>query len=163
MTRISKSWTAAAIALAAMAGFAVGGAQAQTSKIVAGTLTCSSEGGVGLILGSKQTLICDYKAANGASQRYDGTITKYGLDLGVKGASVLIWTVLGSTTEMPSGALAGTYGGVSADVAVGIGAGVNALVGGSENSVVLQPISVQGEQGLNIAAGVSELRLISSE
>lgn len=138
-------------------------AMAEPATIVAGTLTCKGEGTIGMILGSKQTLDCAYQAAGGARDHYLGTITKYGLDLGFKGPSVLVWTVLGSTTDLPGGALAGNYAGVSADAAVGVGGGVNALVGGSASSIVLQPVSVQGQQGLNVAAGVSQLRLDPAE
>ncbi|MGQ0457530.1 MAG: DUF992 domain-containing protein [Hyphomicrobium sp.] len=133
---------------------------AQTASVVAGTLTCQGQGTVGMILGSKEELSCAYEpAGGGGAQRYQATITKFGIDIGVKGASTLIWTVLGSTNGLPRGALAGQYAGVSADASVGIGGGANALVGGSNESVVLQPLSVQGQTGLNLAVGVSELTL----
>lgn len=135
-------------------------AQAQSAKAVVGQLTCVGEGSVGMIISSKETLKCRFVPADGGpSQRYSATITKYGLDLGVTGSKTLIWTVLGSTSALPDGALYGTYAGVSADASIGVGAGANALVGGSDQSVVLQPLSVQGQTGINIAVGVSELTL----
>lgn len=136
-------------------------ALAQSAKLTAGTLTCQGQGSVGLILGSKEQLSCSYApaAGQGPLQAYTATITKVGLDVGVKGQSVMVWTVLGSTTHLPAGALAGNYGGVSADASVGVGGGANALVGGSKDSVVLQPLSVQGQTGLNLAVGVSGLTL----
>jgi hypothetical protein len=144
-----------AIATASGASIAVADA-----KAVVGTLTCHGKGSVGLIVGSKEHLKCTYKpAAGGHADHYHATITKVGLDVGVKGASTLIWSVLGSTSGYPHGALAGQYGGVSADASVGVGGGANALVGGSNKSVVLQPLSVQGQTGLNLAVGVSELTL----
>ncbi len=113
-----------------------------------------------MILGSKEGLSCFYNPAGKApSQPYSGTLTKYGLDLGVSGESIMIWTILGSSSELPEGALAGNYAGVSADAAVGLGVGANALVGGSKNSIVLQPLSVEGQTGINIAVGVAELSL----
>ena len=33
------------------------------------------------------------------------------------------------------------------------------LVGGSDNSIALQPLSVQGQLGLNLAAGLESLEL----
>jgi hypothetical protein len=139
---------------------AVTSANADDAKPVVGTLTCKGKGGVGLIIGSKQSYACSFKpAGNATAQAYKATITKIGLDIGVKGPSVLVWTVLGSTGAIPAGALAGKYAGVSADASVGIGAGANALVGGSKNSVVLQPLSVQGQTGVNLAVGVSGLEL----
>lgn len=135
-------------------------AGAAPANIVAGTLTCQGKGTVGYIVGSKERLSCVYDpAGSGRNQRYTASITKYGLDIGAKGESTLVWTVLGSTSDLPAGALEGNYGGVSADASVGIGGGANALVGGSSDSVVLQPVSVQGQTGLNLAVGVSELSL----
>ncbi len=130
------------------------------AKLVAGTLTCKGEGGVAWIVGSKETLDCNFNpAGSGPHARYSGTITKVGLDVGIKGQRTLIWTVLSTTTTFAQDALNGTYDGVSADAAVGIGVGANALVGGSNKGFVLQPLSVQGETGLNLAIGVSSLTL----
>jgi hypothetical protein len=132
---------------------------AHAAKPIVGTLTCKGKGTVGMILGSKESLRCTYKPANGGQvEHYRATITKIGLDIGVKGSSTLIWSVLGST-DFAHGALVGDYTGVSAEAAVAIGAGANALVGGSNNAVVLQPLSVQGQTGVNIAIGVSQLQL----
>lgn len=133
---------------------------AQNAKLEAGTLTCQGQGSVGLVLGSQEKLVCDFTSAAGALvQRYNGTITRVGLDVGVRGKSVMIWSVLGSTTELPGEALGGSFAGVSADVSAGIGVGANALVGGNDKSVVLQPLSVSGGTGVNIAVGVSGLSL----
>jgi hypothetical protein len=135
-------------------------ARSETAKLVAGTLTCKGKGSVGLIIGSKQTLACSYQPANKTSAAsYTATITKIGLDVGVKGASTMVWTVLSSTSDLPAAALDGKYAGVSADASVGVGGGANILVGGSKDSVVLQPLSVQGQTGLNLAVGVSGLSL----
>jgi hypothetical protein len=155
----SRAATVVAGLLAAMAVSAVP-ASAQNAKPVAGTLTCKSKGSVGLILGSKEGLSCSYNPAGKAPpQPYSGTLTKYGLDLGVSGETIMIWTILGSSSELPDGALAGNYAGVSAEAAVGLGVGANALVGGSKNSIVLQPLSVEGQTGINVAVGVAELTL----
>lgn len=143
--------TSALVALAAP--------QADAANAVVGTLTCHGKGSVGMILGSKETLSCTYKAAGGGVDRYQATITKIGLDIGVKGPSTLIWSVLGSSSALDHEALVGTYSGVSAEAAVAIGAGAKALVGGSNQSVVLQPLSVEGQTGLNLAVGVTEMVL----
>lgn len=135
-------------------------APAQDPTLKAGTLVCKTEGGVGLILGSKEFFQCTYHGVDGAArERYTGTITKIGLDIGIKGAGTIIWGVLYSTSEIPPRKLEGDYAGVSADVSVGIGAGANALLGGSNNTVALQPLSVEGEIGLDIAVGISGLTL----
>lgn len=132
---------------------------AQAANAVIGTLTCHSKGSIGMILGSKESLRCAFKPANGGpADHYRASITKYGLDLGVKSESTMIWTVLGSTSFRHD-ALVGDYAGVSAEAAVAVGAGANALLGGSKHSVVLQPLSVEGQTGVNLAVGVTELKI----
>lgn len=146
------------LALAAMSLLASAPALAQ-AKIKAGTLTCTGGAGAGLILGSKKTYECTYQSVSGRTERYSASITKIGLDIGVTSESVIIWTVLGSTTDIAGRGLAGNYAGATADVAIGVGGGAKVLVGGSNKSVVLQPVSVQGQTGLNLAIGVAELSI----
>jgi hypothetical protein len=139
----------------ATAGFA------EDAKIRVGTLTCKGKGGIGLIVGSKEKLDCVYEpSGNGAARRFRGSITKVGLDIGVKGKSVIVWAVLGSTTALPGEALGGSFAGVAADASLGLGVGAQVLVGGNKKSVVLQPLSVKGETGVNIAVGVAGLTLV---
>ncbi|MFT3730763.1 MAG: DUF992 domain-containing protein [Hyphomicrobium sp.] len=158
----SRALTASA-ALLASAIAAVPSVEADTPKIAVGTLTCHGHGGVGLIFGSKENMRCEFQTAvSGRTYHYQATITQVGLDIGFTGASTLVWTVLGSTTDMPGNALEGSYGGVTAGASVGIGATANALVGGSNQSIVLQPVSVQGQTGLNLSAGVAGLTLTRS-
>jgi hypothetical protein len=135
------------------------GASSQTAKVETGVLTCNVFGGAGFVFGSTKELSCVFEGISGSKQRYSGSIDKYGLDLGFTGNTVMIWTVLAPSADVPSGALAGNYGGVSAEATVGLGIGANALLGGSQNSIALQPLSVQGQEGLNIAVGVAELKL----
>ena len=138
-------------------------AWAQNAQLTAGTLTCRGSGSVGLILGSKQRLSCVFQRANGApSTSYTARVTRIGLDIGVTGPSVMSWTVLASSDNPPASALAGRYAGISANASIGVGVGANALVGGSKNSIILQPLSVQAQAGVNIAAGVAGLRLTLS-
>ncbi len=151
---------AAAAALSLAAAASPVPALSQGAKLVAGTLTCQGGGGVGLVLGSKKTYTCSF---NPASQRpnesYTATVTKLGLDIGVTGPTVMVWTVLATTADLPSGALVGNYGGLAADASVGVGAGAKVLVGGNKSSITLQPLSVQGQTGVNLALGVAGLAL----
>lgn len=129
-------------------------------KLVAGTLTCKGQGTIGLVLGSKERLACEYApAGRGDRYGYSGRITKVGLDVGFKTGSIMVWTVLGASKALRPGELNGKYTGVSAQAAIALGAGANALVGGSRRSVVLQPLSVEGQTGLNLAVGVAQLTL----
>lgn len=134
------------------------GANAQ-AKIEAGTLTCTGGEGIGLILGSKKSYNCTFNPTSGPKESYHASVTKIGLDIGMTGKSVMVWTVLTSSSPMKERALTGNYAGASADVAVGVGGGAKVLVGGSQNSVTLQPVSVQGQTGVNLALGVAELSL----
>ncbi len=155
-----------AICLAAFAGlcgampaFAQSGA-VQEPNLEVGKLTCNGTGSVGLILGSRQRLACEFTSVSDARpQRYNATITRVGLDVGATGSTVMIWSVLARSPGVPRGALAGRYAGVSGSASVGAGVGANILVGGSRNSFTLQPLSVQVQSGVNLAAGVAGLRL----
>jgi Protein of unknown function (DUF992) len=145
----------AAAALGALAALA----PAQAAHVEAGVLNCTVYGGAGIVVGSSKDLDCTFKGSSGGTQHYRGTISKFGLDLGFTSKSKIIWTVFAPSADLPAGALAGNYGGVSAEATVGLGVGANALVGGSSNTVALQPVSVQGQQGLNLAVGISQLQL----
>lgn len=136
------------------------GAQAQKAKFRTGTLVCKGKGGIGLIIGSREKLLCTYTpSGNRPKHEFHGVISKLGLDIGIKGKSTMVWGVFGSSTQLPGEALVGSFGGVSADATLGIGAGANFLVGGNAKSVVLQPLSIKAAVGVNLAVGVSSLRL----
>jgi hypothetical protein len=153
--RLSLTATTAVL-LAAIAALAP---TAQAANVEVGVLTCKVSGGVGFVFGSTKDLDCVFEGLSGGRDRYVGAINKFGLDLGFTGSSYIVWTVLAPSVAIPAGALAGDYGGVSAEATVGLGVGANALIGGSENSIALQPVSVQAQQGLNVAVGVAALSL----
>jgi hypothetical protein len=130
------------------------------NKFEAGTLTCKGGEGVGLILGSQKTYACSFTPTNGAPpESYEATVTKIGLDIGVTGETTMVWTVLSAEGPIDPRGLAGDYVGAAADAALGIGAGAKVLVGGSKNQITLQPLSVQGQTGVNLALGVAEFSL----
>lgn len=152
MTRLAIATCAAVLAVSPAA------AQSPGPRVEVGILTCSVAPGVGLIVGSKREMNCVLTRSAGYPDRYVGAITKLGLDIGTTSATTIAWGVL-AATDVPVGALAGTYGGVTAEATIGAGVGANVLVGGSGNGIVLQPLSVQAQQGFNIAAGVAALEL----
>jgi hypothetical protein len=115
---------------------------------------------VGLVVGSRQRMSCEFVADRRAFRDlYSGTMTRVGLDLGITGGGVLRWAVFARTKGLRRGALAGTYVGASGDITLGVGVGANALVGGSGRSIMLQPLSVSGQVGVNLALGVARLTL----
>ena len=124
-----------------------------------GTLTCDISGGIGLIIASHKDVACMFTPSQpGPREVYTGSINKFGLDIGATAGGEMIWAVYAPTTRK-FGALAGHYGGASGEATVGAGVGANVLVGGSNRTVSLQPVSVQGQVGLNLAVGVAELNL----
>lgn len=134
-------------------------ASAQANRTKVGTLSCDISGGIGLIITSKKDLTCMFTPSQpGPKEVYVGSITKFGLDLGATAGGEMVWAVYAPSTRK-FGALAGNYGGATAEATVGAGLDANVLVGGSDRTVALQPVSVQGQAGLNVAAGVADLQL----
>lgn len=131
------------------------------ARVEVGVLSCSVEGGTGFIIGSTKDLVCELERP-GVNETYRGTIDKFGLDIGTTTQGVIAWTVLAPTTDIGPGALEGEYAGVSAEATAGAGIGANVLVGGSDDSVMLQPVSVQAQTGLNLALGVASMSLRAS-
>jgi len=84
---------------------------------------------------------------------------KLGLDIGFTETTALAWNVFAPVVQPGRGDLAGTYVGVDAMAAAVVGVGGNVLLGGSNNSIALQPLSVQASTGVIIAAGVESLTL----
>jgi len=125
-----------------------------------GTLVCDISAGLGLIIGSKKTITCrfDPAAPGWPAETYVGSINKFGLDLGVTSGGQMIWAVFAGGSPAPT-ALAGNYAGATAEATIAAGLGANALVGGSNRTIALQPLSVSGQTGLNVAVGVAELVL----
>jgi hypothetical protein len=134
-------------------------AQAQAPRAQVGTLACNVAAGQGLVFGSTRQVACTYTKANGQVERYNGEINRYGVDIGFTRPTQMMWAVL-AATNAPPGTLAGKYVGVTAGGTVGAGGQVNVLIGGNANTVSLQPVSVEGGLGLNLAAGVAEINLI---
>jgi hypothetical protein len=124
-----------------------------------GSLTCNVASGFGFLFGSSKGLKCTYSPNTGAGEHYTGTFSKYGLDIGYADKSVLVWAVVAPSSDVRSGALEGDYAGATASATVGIGLGANVLIGGLDKSIALQPLSVSGSTGLNIAAGVGVITL----
>lgn len=125
-----------------------------------GQLSCRLAPRIGLVVGSRQRMDCRFTTdAGDRVERYGGTITRLGLDVGFTAGGTLVWGVFSRVQGPPRGALAGNFVGASGDIALGIGFGANALVGGSRRSIVLQPLSVTGQIGVNLALGVAGLRL----
>jgi hypothetical protein len=135
---------------------------AGAQRIKAGLLTCDVSAGIGFIIGSQKTVSCVYApepAGPQPQQVYSGSISKFGLDIGATSSGVMVWGVFTDSMGPNPGFLAGDYFGATGEVTIAAGLGANVLVGGSNRTVALQPISVDSSVGLNLAVGVAELRL----
>jgi hypothetical protein len=133
---------------------------AQDTKV--GLLTCNTSERIGLILGSSQKMSCIFTPERRVPERYFGTINRIGPDIGASSGGVMSWAVFSPTDGLLRGALAGEYVGAAASAALGLGVGAQVLVGGSNRSISLQPLSVEGQLGINIAAGVAGLTLMEA-
>jgi hypothetical protein len=153
---------AAFIAVGAIVALMASSAVAQAPRLEIGTLRCSLSSGIGLVVGSQRNVSCIFSSDFAPDEAYEGRMTRIGLDLGITSGGRIIWTVF-ATTNRYAGMLSGRYVGATAEATIAVGLGANILIGGSRRSVALQPISVQGQTGFNIAAGVGELRLRLAE
>lgn len=152
---MSKKFVAGILAGAALFASA---SLANAGEVKVGTLTCISQPSVGLVLGSVKVADCLYNSFDGTAQEYTAKFTRVGPDLGVTGSETTVWSVVAPGSS-DADSLRGTYVGASAEAAAIVGVGVNALVGGLEKSVALQPVSASGSTGLRAAVGVTSLTL----
>lgn len=146
-------------AFAALALVALSAAPASAQQVQAGVLECRSGGTVGFIIGSVTELSCIFRPDYGPRQLYRATLSRAGIDIGATAVTSLAWGVFAPTKQLGLGDLSGNFGGVTAGATVGIGLGANVLYGGSNNSVALQPLSVEGAVGLNIFGGIAGMAL----
>jgi hypothetical protein len=158
--KISKRALASAIAAVSLAATALTVSAQPQDRVQAGVLNCDVSGGLGLIIGSQKEVTCQFLPADTNSPRevYVGVINKFGLDIGATSKGQMVWNVFAPTSRSVA-ALAGDYIGAGAEATVAVGLGANVLVGGNNRTVALQPVSIQAQEGLNVAAGVTELRL----
>jgi hypothetical protein len=134
-------------------------AAAAQARVNVGSLICRVGPSIGALVASRRRMACRFKENDGRLERYAGSITRFGLDVGVTGGGVMIWSVVARTRHRTTGSLAGHYVGISAEVSLGLGGGAKVLVGGSRRSTMLQPLSVVGKAGANLAVGVVGLTL----
>jgi hypothetical protein len=153
LSKASVTIAAAALALSASFAPTTGWADVKT-----GTLTCDVDSGWGFVLASSRNIKCTF-AHNGTTEHYLGKINKFGADIGYTGGGVIAWVVFAPSNDVDKGALAGDYGGVTGAAAVGVGVGAHVLVGGFKDSFSLQPLSVEGFTGLNVAGGIANVTL----
>jgi len=148
------------LSAAALGAIALSGsAQAASHGVKVGELTCGVASGWGFVFGSTKDLRCVFRQNDRKAVHYSGSISKFGVDIGYTEGGVLVWEVVAPTSDMRPGALEGDYVGVSAGATAGVGVGANVLVGGFDKAFSLQPLSVSGNKGLNVAAGIGSISL----
>ena len=147
-------------ALGIAAAVSVQGTPAQAQGGVRiGTLSCSVASGWGFVFGSSRALRCTLTPGPGHPEHYYGRINRFGVDIGFTAGGVLVWAVFAPTANVAPGALAGDFAGATASATVGVGVGANVLVGGSNKTISLQPLSIEGNTGLTVAAGIASITL----
>jgi hypothetical protein len=154
-----KTWTTAVAALTLFLFATLPAHAAEKMTVKTGYLTCHEASGWGFIIGSSRRIRCTYSSKNHPTEHYTGTISKFGADIGYLQSAVILWAVAAPTTDLGPGALAGHYAGAQASAALGVGVGANVLIGGFKKSIALQPVSVEGQNGLNVAAGIGAMSL----
>jgi hypothetical protein len=153
MYRRAIAATALLLALAALE-------PAAAQRIRAGMLSCDVSAGFGFIIGSQRSVICTFSPdGGGRPEVYTGTISRFGLDIGATAGGHMVWGVFAEYAGPRPGVLAGDYVGATGEATLAVGLGANVLVGGSNRQIALQPLSVSGQVGLNLAVGVADLRL----
>jgi hypothetical protein len=151
--------TVAALALIAVLG-APAGAQSPPPWTQAGMLRCVVNPSIGFIIAGHQSMECRFtQNAPIPPQAYEGALNMIGLNIGITAGGVFAWAVLAPTVGIPAGALAGEYVGASGDIGLGLGLGANVLIGGSGRTFALQPVSLEGSVAVDVALGVSALKL----
>ena len=148
----------AGIAAATLAASLAANAQ-QVERVRVGVLECRGGASIGFIVGSVTNLGCVLRVDGRADDFYVATIRKVGVDLGITQETALAWGVFAPAKWLGSGDISGNYAGAQGSATIGVGAGGNVLVGGSNNSIALQPLSLQGQVGLSVAAGLESLEL----
>ena len=146
-------------ALELVGGVLAFGTPAQAQAVKAGIMTCNVASGFGFIFGSSRAVNCTFAPGGVAPQHYVGAINKFGVDIGYVEGAVMAWAVLAPTSNLGPGLLAGTYVGATGSASIGVGVGANVLFGGFGNSISLQPLSVEGSKGFNVAGGIAEMTL----
>jgi hypothetical protein len=155
-----RSLILAGLAVTALAAlFTDSHAQQPLQRVQVGILECRGGASIGFIVGSVTNLGCVLRADGVPEDRYIAIIRKVGLDIGITEESALAWGVYAPVARLGPGDLSGNYAGAQGSASIGVGVGGNVLVGGSANSIALQPLSVQGQIGLNVAAGLESLEL----
>jgi hypothetical protein len=147
-------------ALLIFSGLGVGPAAAQQEwQLNVGRLVCRAGPSAGAVIASRRHLTCLFRATDGHAERYAGSVTRFGLDIGVTAGGVMSWAVVTRTRGLRRGALAGHYVGLSGEVSAGVGGGAKALIGGTRRAIVLQPVSFVAKVGVNLAIGVAGMSL----
>ena len=138
-------------------------AEAAPAGVKVGVLSCDISGGLDIVR-SSHTLACSYLGTGtSATENYVGHISSIGVNLGYTKDAKIVWAVFAPSSDFKAKALQGEYAGVTAGAAVGVGLNANVLVGGLHKSFSLQPVSFEGSEGINVAVGITSIKLTASE
>jgi hypothetical protein len=149
------------LAIATSGAMAQAHEDAPEGKVRAGSLICEVGPSIGLVLFSTpRKVTCTYSRAGGLDEVYKGTMKNIGINAGITAGSVIEWLVFVATDSRgENNLMSGTYAGKELNGSIGLGGGVNFLVGGFNKSVSLQPWSIQQQVGVNFNWSLVKMKL----
>ncbi|MBF0422031.1 MAG: DUF992 domain-containing protein [Magnetococcales bacterium] len=153
-------WTIALMVLGLISPV-MGGADGYAG-VELGVLSCKKiPGGYNFVLHSSEPLECEFSTVSGGEFYRGEAGVALGLKLEWNPSGTIVFTVIGASNDVRPGAFAleGKYFGAKASAAVGLGTGIQVLVGGGQKSFTLQPLAVEGSTGLGATAGLGYLHL----
>jgi hypothetical protein len=160
---LKSQFSASLATMLVLASGFIAAADAATAGVKVGVLSCDVSGGLDVIR-SSHALSCSYVGTGAqTSEHYAGHISSIGANLGYTKAAKMAWAVFAPSSDFKAKSLQGEYAGVTAGAAVGVGVGTNVLVGGLDKSISLQPVSFSGSEGVNIAVGISSIKLTAAD
>jgi len=158
-----------ALSITLLAGTAMAGEQTSPKEVAPGSagielgyLECDLKAESGSVVRSELAYDCTFDPAGDAPAAgyYAATADKVGLDLSKTEQETMRWLVVSATDDaVEPGALAGHYAGLSADASVSVGGGAKVLVGGFEDSITLQPVSLSTQKGYGVSLAVESMEL----
>jgi Protein of unknown function (DUF992) len=128
-----------------------------------GMLTCQMAPRTAVTMGSVQSIGCHFiPDGKYPQQAYIGEIDTVGLNVGITTDGVLVWNVLALTSSPPVGGMDGVYVGTNSDISVSAGVGADRLFGGSNRTIALQPVALEGEIEVALGLGISSMKLAAA-
>jgi hypothetical protein len=134
----------------------------ETRGVKVGVLTCKNipDSNFSLLIHSTTDVECTIEHS-GIEDKYKGEAgVALGVDLNWNRNETLRYTVFATHgADEPRGFLAGRFTGVKAGASLGMGGGLQVLVGGGKEHITLQPLVLETTTGMSVHGGLGYLYL----